>query len=114
MKTHTLIRFAYAAFITLGAAALTPAFAQESTVAHVDPAFHQADLNHDGRLSRSEIPKDMPLLRTRFSTYDRNQDNELDAQEFTAAQAAVHEGGHAMSSTTPPPQTLRRAHHAGG
>ena len=82
---------------------------------HVDPVFHQADQNHDGRLSRSEIPQDMSLLRTRFSTYDRNQDGALDAQEFTAAQAAVHEGGHAMSSTTtPPPQTPRRDHHSGG
>lgn len=83
-------------------------------MAKVDPAFQQADQNHDGRLSRSEIPKDMPLLRTRFSSYDVNQDNVLDAQEFTAAQAAVHEGGHAMSSSTPPPQMPRRAHNSGG
>lgn len=80
----------------------TAAWAQQAAgPATVDPDFQAMDQDHDGRLTRSELPRDMVLLRTRFSSYDRNQDNKLDAQEFAAAKAAMKGSGNAMGGASP-------------
>jgi hypothetical protein len=82
-------------------AAIPVAFAQQAAAGGAsDSAFQSMDQNHDGHLTRAEIPKDMVLLRTRFTTYDRNQDNALDAQEFAAAQVAMKGSGNAMGGGT--------------
>ncbi|HET7663193.1 MAG TPA: hypothetical protein VFK31_06085 [Rhodanobacteraceae bacterium] len=44
--------------------------------------FNKLDRNHDGQLSRSEIPKDMVLLRTRFIYADWNQNGKLSPEEY--------------------------------
>lgn len=108
-------------FLTLGGSALAvtllamatagTASAQQAATAGSDTSatFQSLDKNQDGHLSRSEIPSDMPLLRTRMSTYDTNQDGMLDAREFATAQAALHGHGQAGGGdNAPPPQ------HSGG
>lgn len=88
-----------------GAAAAPVATAQQAAAGGtVDPSFQNMDENHDGHLTRAEIPTDMVLLRARFTTYDRNQDNALDAQEFAAAQVAMKGSGNAMGSDAAPPR----------
>lgn len=44
--------------------------------------FASLDTNHDGKLSRSEIPVSQPMLRSRFELADFNGDLRLDAREF--------------------------------
>lgn len=101
MKTRHLLPlgfgFAIAAF---GVAAS----AQQATSGMTRPSatFQKLDANQDGHLSRSEIPADMPLLRTRLSTYDSNKDGQLDAREFAVAEAALHGGGHAGGGDATP------------
>jgi len=81
----------------------TAAMAQQAAgPAKVDPDFQAMDQDHDGRLTRSELPKDMVLLRTRFSTYDQNTDGKLDAQEYAAAKVAMKGSGNAMGGGSPP------------
>jgi EF hand len=106
-------------FLTLGGSAIAVALiaatagiasAQEAAAGTgTNAAFQNLDKNQDGHLSRSEIPADMPLLRTRLSTYDTNQDGTLDPQEFATAQAALHDGGHAGGTEGAPPPR-----HSGG
>lgn len=76
------------ALALLGAVAM-PLAAQSAAGGTGDASFQSLDANHDGHLARSEIPKSMPLLRSRFSSYDLNQDGYLDAKEFAAATAAI-------------------------
>ena len=78
-------------------------------------SFQSLDKNSDGHLTRSEIPTDMPLLRSRFSTYDGNQDGSLDAREFAVANAALQGGGHAgEGSSGAPPQHKSSSEPTGG
>jgi|SRR5690349_2355059 len=100
------LAFALVALATAGTASAQQAAAGDSSDSGA--SFQSLDKNHDGRLTRSEIPADMPLLRSRLSTYDANQDGALDAHEFAAAQAALHGGGHAGGGDSAPP------HHSGG
>jgi len=102
------LAFALLAMATAGTASAQEA-AAGSASSDTSASFQSLDKNHDGHLTRSEIPSDMTLLRTRLTTYDTNQDGMLDANEFAAAQAALHGSGHAGGSgNTPPP------HHPGG
>lgn len=88
-----------------GLAAAPGAWAQqEAGTTSPDAGFQSMDKNHDGRLMRSEISSDMTLLRTRFSTYDANQDGSLDPQEYAAAKAAIQGSGNAMGSDAPASQ----------
>ena len=113
MKTRRFLTLgggavAFALIVAAGAASAQEAAAGAASSDN-GASFQSLDKNQDGHLSRSEIPADMPLLRTRMSTYDANQDGSLDAHEFTAAQAALHAGGHAGGSdSTPAPR------HSGG
>jgi EF hand len=94
---------AIALLLALSAMAAAPALAQQSSA---DSSFESLDKNHDGHLTRSEIPADMPLLRTRLSTYDADQDGRLDAKEYAAAKAALQgsdkgtSGDHPSSSSS--------------
>jgi len=45
-------------------------------------AFLSLDINGDMRLSRSEIPAKMPVLRAQFERYDINGDHRLTYSEF--------------------------------
>jgi hypothetical protein len=67
---------------------------QAAPSADTGASFESLDRNGDGRLSRSEIPDSMPLLRLRMSTYDSDQDGMLNKQEFTAAQMALQGNDH--------------------
>lgn len=97
------LAFALFAMATAGAASAQEAAASGNS-SESGESFQSLDKNHDGHLTRSEIPADMPLLRSRLSTYDANQDGMLDANEFAAAQAALHGSGHAGGSDSSPPQ----------
>ncbi len=44
--------------------------------------FNRIDRNHDGQLSRSEIPGDMVMLRAQFTYADWNQDNRISPSEY--------------------------------
>ncbi|HET6588389.1 MAG TPA: EF-hand domain-containing protein [Oleiagrimonas sp.] len=44
--------------------------------------FPMLDKNHNGRLSRAEIPTDMHELRRRFLQADFDQDGQLSPQEY--------------------------------
>lgn len=48
------------------------------------PAFGNADRDHDGRLKRSEIPYKFVLLRARFGDFDTNHDGYLEPDELRA------------------------------
>lgn len=48
------------------------------------PTFESLDKNHDGRLTRSEIPRDMHALRRQFHSYDRDGNGTLSRQEYEA------------------------------
>lgn len=96
--------------LALALSAAASAQLQAPAAGTVDPAFQSMDQNHDGHLSRGEIPHDMVLLRTRFTTYDRNQDNQLDAQEFAAAQVAIKGAGNAMGSDSEPSPRQHESH----
>jgi hypothetical protein len=101
------------ALVLLGVGATAPAQQAATAGAGAGASFQSLDRNGDGRLTRSEIPHDMSLLRTRMSTYDSNQDGALDPREFAAAQMALHGSGNAGGSDTgTPPQ--QRHHPTGG
>ena len=84
--------------LALSGAAVVPAFAQQ---AGADQSFESLDKNHDGHLTRSEIPADMPLLRTRLSTYDADHDGRLDAKEYAAAKMALQGNGKGTGEQNP-------------
>lgn len=44
--------------------------------------FSKLDRNHDGQLSRSEIPKDMRNLRLHFIQADWNENGKLSPEEY--------------------------------
>lgn len=44
--------------------------------------FDRIDADHDGRLSRAEIPHDMHALRAYFLEVDSNQDKQLTPSEY--------------------------------
>lgn len=48
------------------------------------PAFSTLDKNHDGRLTRSEVPHDMHVLRRKFHSYDRDGNGWLSRREYQA------------------------------
>lgn len=94
------------AFCILAIASASSAWAQQAEAGNDTSAmFQNLDKNQDGHLSRSEIPTNMSLLRSRLSTYDSNQDGALDPREFATAQAALNSGGQAGGSdATPAPR----------
>ena len=89
-----------------GLAAAPGAWAQQDAAGTPSPdaGFQSMDKNHDGRLMRSEISSDMTLLRSRFSTYDNNQDGSLDPQEYATAKAALQGSGNATGGDAPASQ----------
>lgn len=48
------------------------------------PSFSKLDRNHDGRLTRSEIPHSMHKLRREFRQYDRDGNGWLSKREYQA------------------------------
>lgn len=69
------------------------------------PTFGEADRDHDGRLKRSEIPRDLVLLRTRFTKFDANHDGYLEPPEIMAYLASSRESAgldmHRLTPATP-------------
>ena len=51
--------------------------------------FDRLDVNHDGVITRDEIPKDDVLLRARFASYDVHHNLRLDRIEFKRAVASL-------------------------
>lgn len=102
MKSEKSLKIACGtlAFALFGIATAVSA-QQAAGPATVDTDFQAMDQDHDGRVTRSELPKDMVLLRTRFSTYDQNHDNKLDAQEYAAAKLAMNGSGNAAGGDAP-------------
>ena len=47
-----------------------------------DSRFTFLDVDGDGYLQRDEVPKDDLVLRSQFSALDRNDDGQLDIQEY--------------------------------
>jgi hypothetical protein len=89
--------------VLFGIASVVAAAPQQSMPTDNGASFQSLDKNEDGHLVRAEIPSDMALLRSRMSTYDANHDGMLDAQEYAAAEASLHEGGHAGGGDNAPP-----------
>jgi len=73
-------------------ACMSPLFAQAAPKAQPEPAaaarqpptLGEVDRNRDGKLSRSEIPVELRLLRARFADFDTNHDGYLEAGEVAA------------------------------
>lgn len=108
MNIQTISKAAGAALaLALFGTVATPLAAQSAAGDTSDTSFQSLDANHDGRLTRAEIPKSMVLLRSRFSTYDANQDGYLDPKEFAAAKAAVQGGGKSADGAAEAPQPSR-------
>jgi hypothetical protein len=53
-----------------------------------DYSFAALDTNHDGKLSRSEIPLGLMRVRSDFATFDLNRDNALSQSEYAQANPA--------------------------
>lgn len=73
----------------LGAMAVCTAWAGSGDTSSKDagnspPPFSQLDRNHDGRITRSEVPHDMHKLRRDFRSYDRDGNGSLSKQEYQA------------------------------
>ncbi|MEP6899687.1 MAG: EF-hand domain-containing protein [Rhodanobacter sp.] len=70
-------------FIALALAGLaTSVFAAGQAASDSPLAFVNADKNHDGSISRSEVPKELNDLRAHFDQYDENHDHRLSQQEY--------------------------------
>ena len=111
MKSKTSVKIACGALV-LALSGMAVVSAQEAAGnTMVDPDFQAMDQDHDGRLTRSELPKDMVLLRTRFTTYDQNHDNKLDAQEYAVAKDAMKGSGNAMGGDAPAPHQKPTSEH---
>lgn len=60
------------------------------------PPFGELDTNHDGKLSRSEIPHNVEALkqlRAHFKEADRNGNGSLEPDEYAAYTASRTQGG---------------------
>lgn len=98
VKNHSILNFdarsvlmlATVAAISIGLAsavhAQTPAPipANKTTARDVEAAFTRADVDRDGRLSRSEAER-FPMVVQRFEQFDQNRDGFLSRDEFNAA-----------------------------
>jgi hypothetical protein len=84
-KFNAIIVTALAAGLFCACGALAQAATGQSSSSNAKPSFSQLDKNHDHKLSRSEIPKDVPALRglrTHFADYDADRDNKLSPPEY--------------------------------
>lgn len=68
----------------------TAAVAQES--GKRPPSFEELDVHHDGRLTRSEIPKALHGLHDHFQEYDFNHDHRIDKAEYTTYLSSISSG----------------------
>lgn len=66
-------------FVAVVAQNITPENASSSTL-----YFPNMDKNHDGFVSRSEVPKEMHELRVHFDQYDLNKDHRLSVAEYSS------------------------------
>jgi hypothetical protein len=60
------------------------------------PPFGELDTNHDGKLSRSEIPRNVEALkqlRAHFNEADRNGNGSLEPDEYAAYTASRTQSG---------------------
>ena len=51
--------------------------------------FDRLDVNHDGVITRDEVPKNDILLRARFAAYDFHHNLRLDRYEYSNAVASL-------------------------
>ena len=80
--------------LVFGVACAGSAVAQEAKDAAKDAAqdplsFEVADANHDGFISRSEVPKQLNDVRAHFAQYDKDGDHRLSRREYNDALAAT-------------------------
>jgi len=79
-------------FLTCSIAGLLAGMVQVATAASLPADFRGFDANHDGFLSRPELPPASPL-KTYFANFDRNRDGQLDTAELDSAKQAVQVRG---------------------
>jgi Ca2+-binding EF-hand superfamily protein len=79
------------AFFATGLLAISTLVFAADEQKHLD--FQSLDKNHDGRLSRGEIPDDLALLKARFASFDHDSSGRLDQGEFIAAIRSVDPDG---------------------
>lgn len=87
---------AMAAAVLLGMAVAGQVVAQDASAKAEAPKaeaksmdFDAVDTNHDGFISRSEVPKELNDLRSHFDQYDQNHDHRLSKGEYMTALAAL-------------------------
>lgn len=66
-------------FVAVAAQSITP-----ENVSNSPLYFPNIDKNHDGFISRSELPKELHDLRAHFDQYDVNQDHRISPAEYSA------------------------------
>jgi hypothetical protein len=86
------------------AIAQTPATDPAPASSAPPKTFADIDLDHDGRLKRSEIPAEFALLRARFAFFDANRNGYLEADEI-AAYLARSRGGEGLDMRRDMPKT---------
>lgn len=101
MKTQVPVRFLFA-LAMVAASSLVGVAAQTVTAANASSSplyFPNMDKNHDGLLSRSEVPKEAHELRVHFDQYDLNKDHRISVAEYSAYLKSVAASSGACNST---------------
>lgn len=81
MFHHWVVLIAMAAAMT----ASSSVGAQDASVGGTLHMFDDLDTNHDGGISRSELPRDLIQIRTHFSDYDKDGNQRLSRDEYQMA-----------------------------
>lgn len=84
----TLAIVATSPFAVVAAQSVTPQDASSSPL-----YFANMDKNHDGSISRSEVPKELHDLRVHFDQYDTNKDHRLSVAEYSIYLKHLAAGG---------------------
>lgn len=82
----------FVAGLSVSLSGVTVSAVAADTAPDASLVFANADKNHDGFISRSEVPKDLHDLRAHFDQYDENHDHRLSEQEYAGYLTAMVSG----------------------
>jgi hypothetical protein len=90
LSTSLFFALAASCLSASSAVAAQSAVSQDATKSPL--YFPNADKNHNGVLTRSEVPKELHELRSHFDQYDANHDHELSEAEYVGYLSSLGSG----------------------